>query len=208
MIHIWQTCLDFLFPPSESLLVLRAFQATDPLTYYKPTHPHNITALSLYGEPFIKASITAGKFEHNEGALKRLGVLLHHHLTETATYWQPVDTIFVPIPLHTERQAKRGYNQVAVLLKAGLVGTDFRIYQLLERTKNTSPQSHLARADRLSHLKDAFACRPQKIDWTAIRRVVLVDDVSTTGSTLEAGRATLRAHLPKHVEIQLLAFAH
>ncbi len=207
MIHIWQTCLDFLFPPSESLLLLRAFRNTDLRMYYKPTHGNTITTLSRYTEPFIKASITAGKFEHNEGALKRLGVLLTHHLNES-TRWQPADTIFVPIPLHTERQAKRGYNQVAVLLKAGLAGTDFRIYQLLERTKNTSPQSHLARADRLSHLKDAFAYRSQKIDWAAIRRVVLVDDVSTTGSTLEAGRAALRAHLPKHVEIQLLAFAH
>lgn len=208
MIHIWQTCLDFLFPPSESMLVLRAFRDPDLHSYYAPTYGNNCTALSHYGEPFIKASITAGKFEHNEMALKRLGVLLHHHLTQTASSWQPVETIFVPIPLHSERQHKRGYNQVAVLLKAGLAGTDFRIYQLLERTKNTSPQSHLARTDRLTHLKDAFAYRPQKIDWEKIQRVILVDDVSTTGSTLQAGSATLRANIPKHIEMQLLAFAH
>ncbi len=206
MIHIWQTCLDFLFPPSESLLVLRAFRTNDPGSYYAPTCSNHCTALSHYSEPFIKASITAGKFEHNEGALKRLGRLLKHHLTTTV--WQPVDTIFVPIPLHSERQAKRGYNQVAVLLKAGLSGTDFRIYQLLERTKNTSPQSHLARTDRLTHLKEAFAYRSCPIDWMKIQRLVLVDDVTTTGSTLEAGKAALMPHIPKHVAIELLAFAH
>lgn len=208
MIHIWQTCLDFLFPPSESMLILRAFRDVSPLIYYEPMQPNGVTALSHYGTPFVKASITAGKFEHNETALKRLGILLKHHLAQTATDWQPKETIFVPIPLHTERQTKRGYNQVDVLLKAGLAGTDFRQYHLLERTKHTSPQSHLARTDRLNHLKDAFTYRPKPIDWKAVRLVVLVDDVSTTGSTLEAGRATLRDHLPKQIEIQLLAFAH
>jgi predicted amidophosphoribosyltransferase len=190
------------------MLVLRAFRDTDLYSYYAPTFGNNCTALSHYSEPFIKASITAGKFEHNEMALKRLGVLLHHHLTESALSWQPVDTIFVPIPLHSERQQKRGYNQVAVLLKAGLADSNFHIYQLLERTKKTSPQSHLARADRLTHLTDAFTYRPQKIDWTTVRRVVLVDDVATTGSTLEAGKAALQAQLPRHVAIEMLAFAH
>lgn len=209
MIHTWrQRCLDFIFPPSESLLILRVFSDTSPLSFYQPTYPNGIIALSHYNEPYIKANITAGKFEHNEPALKNLGLLLQQHLHESVTTWRPEETIFVPIPLHRKRQAKRGYNQVDVLLKSGLRGTDFHTHQLLERIKNTSPQSHLARTDRLSHLKDAFAYRPQKIDWTAIRRVVLVDDVSTTGSTLEAGSAVLRANIPKHVEIQLLAFVH
>lgn len=190
------------------MLILRALRDTSPISLYRPTHPNNVLALTHYSEPFIKASITAGKFEHNEAALKRLGALLHHHLTKTPYSWQPNDTIFVPIPLHRDRQTKRGYNQVAVLLKAGLAETNFRTYPLLERIKNTSPQSHLVRTDRLTHLKDAFAYRPQKIDWKTVRRVILVDDVSTTGSTLEAGKATLVQHLPKHIEIQLLAFAH
>ncbi|MFN3693081.1 MAG: ComF family protein [Candidatus Paceibacteria bacterium] len=208
MIHIWHTCLDFWFPPSESMLLLRAFRDVDLRLYYAPIRSNNGTTLSHYSEPFIKASITAGKFEHHEIALKRLGGLLRQHLTETVTHWLPTDTIFVPIPLHPKRQAKRGYNQVTVLLKAGLADTDFRIYQLLERIKNTSPQSHLSRDNRLTHLKGAFAYRPQKIDWATVRRVVLVDDVSTTGSTLKAGKATLKANIPKHIEIQLLAFAH
>jgi ComF family protein len=208
VIHIWQQCLDFLFPPSESMLVLRAFSDTPLLSFYQPTFPDSVSALSHYSDPFIKASITAGKFEHNEAALKRLGDLLHHHLTNTATHWQPIDTIFVPIPLHPERQQKRGYNQVEVLLQAGLRKTNFRTYRLLERTKNTSPQSHLARVDRLTHLEDAFVYHREKIDWTAIRHLVLVDDVFTTGSTLEAGSAALRPHIPKQVVIELLAFAH
>jgi ComF family protein len=166
-----------------------------------------IPVVSLhYSEPFIKASITAGKFEHNEAALKRLGSILTRHLTTTV--WQLSDTIFVPIPLHPERQKKRGYNQVEVLLRAGLSGTQFSIVPLLERRQNTTPQSHLARADRLTHLKEAFVFHPSTIDWTKVQRVVLVDDVTTTGSTLEAGKATLRPHIPKQVVIELLAFAH
>ncbi len=209
MIHTWrQRCLDFIFPPSESLLILRAFSDISPLSFYQPTYPNGIIALSHYNEPYIKANITAGKFEHNEPALKNLGLLLQQHLHESVTTWRPEETIFVPIPLHRKRQAKRGYNQVDVLLKSGLRGTNFHTYQLLERIKNTSPQSHLTRTDRLPHLKDAFIYRSCAIDWNNIKQVVLVDDVITTGSTLEAGANVLRSHLPKNVSIIMLAFAH
>lgn len=207
MIHIWRFFLDFWFPPSDSMLILRALSMQSPLLYYKPTYPHDILALASYTEPYIKASITAGKFEHNEAALKRLGVLLHHHLKITDR-WLATDTIFVPIPLHPKRERERGYNQVTILLQAALKNSDYRISPLLRRTIHTSPQSHLTRAERLTHLKEVFAFEPRIIDWNSLKQVVIVDDVATTGSTLTAAVAALRPHVPKHIRIERLAFAH
>lgn len=208
LIHIFTSIVDMVFPPSPSHLLLRDTPDTAWTSHL--LHPRKIgdvLCLSSYQEPAIKAAITAGKFEHNTHALRQLGILLRTYLTERATPF-PSHTLFVPVPLHTTRQRERGYNQVTEILHAGLSGTPYRTESLLRRQLATSPQSHLKRTDRLTHLKDAFAYQSTRIDWSKIEAVVLCDDVMTTGSTLEACRLTLQPKLPPHVKLYFLAIAH
>jgi ComF family protein len=98
--------------------------------------------------------------------------------------------VIIPVPLHTARQAERGYNQAALL--ARIVSQEVGVpigETALVRAKATQQQALLKAVERRENVRDAFACRGD----VRGKHVVLVDDVCTTGSTLEACAAALRA---------------
>ncbi len=92
--------------------------------------------------------------------------------------------LLVPVPIHPSRMRSRGYNQAELL--ADQIGAELGIPvwpAALKRTKKTRPQKELNPAERLHNLQQAFAAG-QLPEGT--RTVMLVDDIYTTGSTLEA----------------------
>jgi len=96
----------------------------------------------------------------------------------------------VAVPMHSSRLAERGFNQAEVLASAIHWELGLPILQGVERIEPTPSQVSLSRHDRLKNLKDAFAVRkPENISG---RSVWIVDDVTTTGSTLEAVAEVLR----------------
>ena len=120
----------------------------------------------------------------------------------------------VPVPLHIRREKARGYNQVFLLVKgwsrlirtlnigAAPIMIDRRV---LVRNRWTDPQTGLRRKKRLENLKNAFSI----IDAAAVteKRILLVDDVYTTGATVnECSRVLLRAGA-KQVDVLTLARA-
>jgi ComF family protein len=91
-------------------------------------------------------------------------------------------TVLVPVPLHARRLANRGYNQAALLAQELSDGAGLDCQpRLLLRTRETERQVGKARSERLTNAQGAFELRKP-----AARRVVLVDDVVTTGSTVRA----------------------
>ena len=100
--------------------------------------------------------------------------------------------LVVPVPLHPRRLAERGFDQASLL--AGPVARGLRVQyrpRALERTRATPRQASLDRSARVANVATAFrCCSPIVVEG---KRVLLVDDVRTTGATLASGAEALRA---------------
>lgn len=90
----------------------------------------------------------------------------------------------IPVPLHKSRLKKRGYNQAQVLAEelSVLTGIPVRT-DLIERVKKTAPMKDLSAAERQNNLKKAFKIRRNDVKLNII---VIIDDIYTTGSTIDA----------------------
>jgi ComF family protein len=105
--------------------------------------------------------------------------------------------VLVPMPLSFARLRERGYNQ-SLLLARQLDPIKTRA-ELLLRIRDTPAQHTLKRTERLSALRDAFAVEPLLAHTLPGRRVLLVDDVMTTGASLHAAARTMKAAGARHV---------
>jgi len=111
------------------------------------------------------------------------------------------DAILIPVPLHSRKLRERGYNQSELITEE--LSRRFEVHyrdDLLSRIVDTQSQTRFNRQDRYRNLKNAFAVRDD-IDLNLKQRHVLVDDVFTTGSTLNACAAALRKSGVKEVDV-------
>lgn len=119
-----------------------------------------------------------------------LGLLAFNHLD--VFLGQAAPDCVVPVPLHRKRLRQRGYNQAQLV--GEVLGRKLRLPQLvgnLRRLRWTEPQTGLDATDRVNNVRGAFGVRdPESL---AGKRVLLVDDVLTTGSTMRACVDALRA---------------
>ncbi len=90
--------------------------------------------------------------------------------------------IVVPVPLHPTRRRERGFNQAELLAEIFCARANLKMRPVLERIRYTTTQTAFDRAERMENLRDAFRLR-KKMDVRGLR-VLLIDDVLTTGSTL------------------------
>lgn len=114
--------------------------------------------------------------------------------------------VIAPVPLHWSRLVARRYNQAALLANgiAQLSGKR-SVPDLLIRRRRTPSQGRLSRSERLRNVAGAFAARPSRLSDVRGRRIVLVDDVLTTGATVGACAAALRRAGAASVDVLSLA---
>lgn len=151
-----------------------------------PLRLEGIRSALLFQGP-LRAAIHQLKYRHARGLAGPLGGVL-------ARYWKaypmPVDVI-VPVPLHPSRLRRRGYNQAALLARELGRRVGLAVEEgALQRVRATLSQMRLSAADRRRNVEGAFRCADGRLQG---RRVLLLDDVCTTGATLEACADALRA---------------
>jgi ComF family protein len=113
----------------------------------------------------------------------------------------------VPVPLHARKARERGYNQAILLAEAlaAAAGGATRVQSLLQRVLDTQTQTAFDRRTRMANLKNAFALAPRASLNPALH-YILVDDVFTTGSTLNScARALRRAGA---LNLDVVTFGH
>ena len=116
---------------------------------------------------------------------------------------RPVDVI-VPLPLHAERLRQRGFNQALEVARP--VGRALRRpidTTTCRRTRDTAAQAELAWRERIANVRNAFSC---SADYGG-RHVMLIDDVMTTGASLDECARTLKLHGASRVSVLVLARA-
>ncbi len=144
------------------------------------------TRAVAFFEGALREVIHAFKYLHRVELADYFGTLLYEYLL---TFPLSVDTI-IAVPLHSERERARGYNQAALLAHALGKHTHLPVWNdALMRTRATRSQTELNAEERRANVRDAFVATPR----VRGARVLLIDDVCTTGATMEACGAALYA---------------
>ncbi len=153
--------------------------------------PPQIDGLRAYAihDGLLRKAIHQFKYEDLRALAEPLGRLMADGWKRLAPPGLELDAI-VPVPLHRSRQRQRGYNQASLLAEA--LGTRLQLPVLegaMVRTRDTAPQVNLGAQERRANVRDAFQCTRSGL---TDRRLLLVDDVYTSGATLESGCLALR----------------
>ncbi|NLB55481.1 MAG: ComF family protein [Lentisphaerae bacterium] len=149
----------------------------------------------------LREAIHQYKYSGNRQLAPQLGSIL-------STTWKERDQqievdFIVPVPIHRQRERERGFNQS--LLLAEIVSKDLSLPVLqhgLLRTRATKPQVNLALEDRGNNVKGAFTPGSDSVEG---KNLILIDDVFTTGMTLDEAAKTLKTAGAASVHALVLA---
>ncbi len=111
--------------------------------------------------------------------------------------------VLVAVPLHPLKKGRRGYNQSECFARGLSKSLGIPYRELLERRKFTDTQTNKSRLERLNNVENVFALR--KGEAAAGLRILLVDDILTTGATLCAAAQALLEGGAKHVDLATIA---
>lgn len=147
----------------------------------------SVGALGAYEEPLV--SLIRAKYACHDTAARELGQLMARALP---CMKDDVD-LLVPIPLHWTRYIWRGYNQADLIAKKLGKAWQLPVVPLVKRVRSTPLQPTRTARERHDNVRDVFVVDPALAHLCAGKRILLIDDLMTTGATLQAaGKALLK----------------
>jgi ComF family protein len=183
-----------------------------------PAFPYLLAAAGNYDEPVLQNLIHYFKYKSFENLAPILGEIILKYLDNLFknsnnnggivdyTKLEIRNFIVVPIPLHKRRERERGFNQAKLL--AGIIAKKFNLElkDCLKRIKNTKPQSQLKDGEkRQSNVFNCFLIAGS--DFIKGKKIILVDDVFTSGSTINEAIKILKANGAKRIIALVVAKA-
>jgi ComF family protein len=153
-----------------------------------------ILSAGAYRNVFIQEVIQRWKFSGDRSAAQQLGEYLSQVIKSEQPSWLKSSSVLVPIPLHARKFRERGFNQtwdLACVLNDQL---DLPLSPLLQRVKYTVPQKSLEEQEKSDNLQKAFQVdEGLTANVNRSTRVIILDDIATTGTTLREAAGVLRA---------------
>ena len=180
--------------------------------------PDNYIARKFYGKIPIHEALACYKFTKNGRVQEVLHQLKYNNKPDLGVWlgenygrelisdgWTPIYDMIVPVPLHQSKYRLRGYNQ-SLKFATGLGNVlDLKVEDILGRTTKTSTQTNKSRLDRWQNVDDVFEVKSKESLIT--KKILLVDDVITTGATLESCAIQLKNFGCEQIGIMAIAAA-
>ena len=149
-------------------------------------------AAANYAAP-IEQLVLALKFGGRLALAPLLADLMRDALLRSAQRSLPLPTCLIAVPLGASRLQQRGFNQALEIARPLSAGLGIALAtRTLQRTRDTAPQTLLSPVERRINLRDAFTLAPNMVASVRGAHVGLVDDVMTTGETLNAAAGVLK----------------
>ncbi len=214
--YICPVCLEKIEINSHPRCFICGRRSPDSRTCQECRRKTNLTGVltaSSWDNQILRQLIYEYKYRFIKDLAKPLSQIIIRYLeTSKLIDCQTNELIFVPVPLHRQRLQWRGFNQAELLAKEVANHFEAPITQLLERSRNTQPQAEIKkRKERKDNVKEAFrlikAFAPLQAGNAIInnfpllkeKTVIIVDDITTTGSTLEECAMALKPLRPKEI---------
>jgi len=179
------------------------------------TAVHSVCASCLKNKPYFDRAVSV--FEYNDDFKKIIIGFKHYDSTNIAhrlAMWMyrsaeeyiNVADVIVPVPIHFSKRLIRKYNQSEILAQI-ISGISFKIYEprILVKSKKTRQQEGLTGDRRRRNVIGSFSINDMHIDAIKNKHVVLVDDVFTTGSTVNECSKILKKYGAKTVTVVTVA---
>lgn len=155
-----------------------------------------IAAVRYRDEPLLRRAIHQWKYK----SLRAMDPVFQKLITSLSDHLH--ESVIVPVPLHWTRKFSRGFNQADVLACALAKASGMPCKNLLRRTHSTGHQAHRTGAERRQVMKDVFVVKSSE---QMPAKIILVDDVCTTGATLNAAAHALKSAGVNEVEVMVVA---
>lgn len=157
----------------------------------KKSYLTGVITAAYYRRSALKEAIHTFKYDEIYNLKHELGEILTKTLRER---WNQKNIILIPVPLFRTRKASRGFNQAELLAQEINKEYNWPLYDCLKRIKYKRPQVTLSGAEREKNVKNAFIFKKDFKKSFKGKNILLVDDVYTTGSTLEECSKILLKH--------------
>jgi ComF family protein len=203
--YIKDLIVDFIFPRNLKILELEALSTgtlIETLPQAERSKNKNMTALFDYKHPIVKEIIWELKYNGNQKIAEKLGEILYDHIHQEiqeltvfeSAHWQKDKILLIPMPISDKRRFERGWNQSELLAQAVVKMDKEKIFKYLPRQlikiKDTESQTKTtSRKERLENVVNSMKIlHPPSVAGECI---IILDDVTTTGSTFTEAQRVL-----------------
>lgn len=202
------TFFDLLFPKSKNVEKLEKMTAEKWQHLTTPGEHEGVMFFFSYHEKIVRDAIWEIKYKRNKIILEKMVAVVKEfmlpEISEKILFENFKDVIITSVPQSRQRKNERGYNQGEDVGRALARGLSLPFSPLLFKTRDTPRQTTLKRSARLSNMKNSLAVRSDQN--LSGKNIIIVDDVVTTGSTLNEAKKVLRSAGAR--KVLCIALAH